>query len=74
MLEHLARRVDTEAQIRDGPLRPHTDPTEEATTIRSSIHPVWSGYLAYRAMFPASDLATKVPSHQALSTPMCVRQ
>ena len=74
MFEHLACGVDAEAQIGDGPPQPHLiDPSKEAATVGNSPHPVWSGTLAYRAMFPAGDLATKVPSHRVLSTPMCVR-
>jgi len=76
MLEDLAVRMDGEAQIKDGPLHPRLsllDPSKEAATIRNSVHPIWSGTLAYRAMIPASDLAKKAPTHRVLSTPMCVR-
>jgi hypothetical protein len=51
----------------------HLDPSKEAEIIRNSAHPVWSGTLAYRAMFPAGELAKNVPAHPVLSTPMCVR-
>jgi len=51
----------------------HLNPSKEAEAIRKSVHPVWSGTLAFRAMFPAGELAKKVPDHQVLSTPMCVR-
>ena len=52
---------------------PLRDSLKEATPVRNSVHPVWSGTLAYRAMFPAGDLAKKCPAHRVLSTPMCVR-
>ena len=70
MLEDLARWMDANAQIEDGSCLP---PSNEAETIRNSVHPVWSGTVAYRAMFPSGELAKKVPAHQVLSTPMCVR-
>lgn len=74
MLEGLARGMDdADAQIKDGSCLPRDEPSKEAETIRNSVHPVWSGTLAYRAMFPAGELAKKVPAHQVLSTPMCVR-
>ena len=75
MLEDLARGMDAKAQSKDSFCLlsvTHLDPSKEAETIRNSVHPVWSGTLAYRAMFPASELAKKVPSHQVLSTPICV--
>ena len=70
MLEDLARWMDANAQIEDGSCLP---PSKEAETIRNSVHPVWSGTVAYRAMFPSGELAKKMPAHQVLSTPMCVR-
>ncbi len=70
MLEDLARGMDAKAQIKDGC---PPSPSKEAETIRNSVHSVWSGTVAYRAMFPSGELAKKMPAHQVLSTPMCVR-
>jgi hypothetical protein len=74
MLEGLARTMDAEAQIEGGSLEPRLDLSKETTSLKHSVHPVWSGTLAYRAMFPAGKLVRKVPGHRVLSTPMCVRK
>jgi salicylate hydroxylase len=71
MLKDVARGIDVDAAQMKGVH--HLDPSKEAEIIRNSAHPVWSGTLAYRAMFPASELAKNVPAHPVLSTPMCVR-
>ena len=76
MLEDLACGMDAkEAQSKAGSCLTrvtHLDASKEAENIRNSVHPVWSGTLAYRALFPAGELAKKMPAHQVLSTPICV--
>ncbi|KAG5644252.1 hypothetical protein DXG03_008790 [Asterophora parasitica] len=41
----------------------------EAAGINASVHPVWSGTSAYRALIPAERLKSRAPDHQIFSTP-----
>lgn len=43
--------------------------SRDAVEAQSSVHPLWSGTVAYRALIPAEKLRALAPHHRVLTTP-----